>query len=245
MRLKCFSCEALARVVYHCAAQSPHLIDVELLQLGLHDNPGDLRRSLQARIDATNPEYDAIVLVYGLCGKATEGLTARAVSLVIPRAHDCITLLLGSRERYQSEFDADPGTYWYSLDYVERGRPGALALGAATPSLDLKAEYDKFVAKYGKDNADYLMDVMGAWQKHYHRAAFVDMGVGDSQPVEAKAQADAAKHGWAFQRVAGDLVLIRRLLEGDWQDDFLMVPPGERIAQSFDDGIVCALRTPP
>lgn len=40
--------------------------------------------------------------------------------LVIPRAHDCITLYLGSRQRYLEQFNARPGTYWYSLDYLER-----------------------------------------------------------------------------------------------------------------------------
>ncbi len=240
MRLKCFACESLARVVYHSAAQSPHLVDVELLQLGLHNTPADLRAALQARIDATPAGFDAIVLGYGLCGKATEGLRAPAVPLVMPRAHDCITLFLGSRARYQTEFETKPGTYWYALDYIERGKPGTLALGAASPSVDLQAEYAKFVTKYGKDNADYLMDVMGAWQKHYQRAVFIDLQIGNSAPVEIQAQADAAKHGWSYERIAGDAGLVRRLLAGDWQTDFLIVPPGEQIAPTFDAEIICA-----
>ena len=36
--------------------------------------------------------------------------------------------------------------------------------------------YDTYVAKYGKDNADYLMEAMGEWGKHYDRAVFIDMG---------------------------------------------------------------------
>ena len=60
-----------------------------------------------------------------MCGTATVGLTARHAPLVLPRAHDCITLYLGSRQRYNEEFMRHPGTYWYSVDYMERQEPGA------------------------------------------------------------------------------------------------------------------------
>ena len=121
MWLKCITCEALARPVYLCAARSPHIVDVELLQRGLHNQPADLRTRLQALIDvAQSRSYDAVLLAYGLCGQATAGLIARNVPLVIPRAHDCITLFLGSRLRYRDQFENYPGTYWYSQDYIER-----------------------------------------------------------------------------------------------------------------------------
>jgi len=245
MRLKCLSCEVLAREVYFCAAHSPHIIDVELLRYGLHDTPSDLRVKLQAYIDASVGQgYDAIVLGYGLCGKAIEGLQAKDVPLVLPRAHDCITLFLGSRARYQQQFDQNPGTYWFANDYVERSKRNgsSLAMGSAGPQTDLQATYEKYVAKYGQDNADYLMTVMGEWSKHYNRAVFVDMGVGDASVAERAAQENASKRGWTFERMAGDLVLIRRLLNGDWADDFLILQPGEAVALSYDDRVVCKMQ---
>ena len=62
--------------------------------------------------------YDAVVMVYGLCGRATAGITARDVPVVIPRAHDCITLFLGSRARYSEQHENQPGTYWYSPEII-------------------------------------------------------------------------------------------------------------------------------
>ena len=41
-----------------------------------------------------------MVLAYGLCGGVTAGLHAGSITLVIPRAHDFITIFLGSRDRY-------------------------------------------------------------------------------------------------------------------------------------------------
>ena len=34
MRLKVIGCDSLARLVYHCAAHSPHTVDVMLFPLG-------------------------------------------------------------------------------------------------------------------------------------------------------------------------------------------------------------------
>ena len=37
------------------------------------------------------------------------------------------------------------------------------------------------------------------------------------------------------------MVLLRRLLRGDWNEDMLILQPGERLAMSYDDGIVKAV----
>jgi len=149
------TCEALARQAYAIAANSPHTITVKLFEQGLHNTPKLLREALQEAVDAIPPdECDAILLLYGICGTSTLGLTARHTPLVIPRAHDCITLYLGSRERYRAEFDAHPGTYWYSLDYMERNRDRNNAgLGAANLGA-MDEVYAEYVEKYGQDNAD-------------------------------------------------------------------------------------------
>lgn len=241
MKLKCLSCEALTRMVYLCAAQSPHLVDVELVRIGLHNEPINLRVLLQQKIDAiSGKEYDAITLAYGLCGQATMSLVAREIPLVLPRAHDCITLFLGSRARYQEQFEANPGTYWYSLDFIERKEASGtfVALGASMDSTNIQSKYEEYVEKYGQDNAEYLMEVMGAWQSHYNRAAYIDLGVGHGATLEAQTQGEAERRGWRYDRLAGNLTLIRRLLNGEWDDDFLVVPPGQQVAMSYDENVV-------
>jgi hypothetical protein len=242
MYIKCLACEALARMVYLSAARSPHTVDVELFRLGWHSDPEDLRARLQTAIDSaaadTERKYDAIVMAYGLCGRATDGLTARGVPLVLPRAHDCITLFLGGRARYGKEFTENPGTYWYVRDYVERKTGDAVLSLGAESYANVEALYDEYVGKYGKDNADYLMEVMGAWSQHYNRAAYIDMGVADSTEVEAETQAEAARRGWTFEKLSGDLVLIRKLIDGDWDDDALILQPGQQIKMTYDERVV-------
>ena len=64
----------------------------------------------------------------------------------------------------------------------------------------------------------------------------------DGSEVEDKAKAEAERRGWVFDRVAGDMVLIKRLVDGDWADDFLVLQPGEHVTMTYDEGVIgCAL----
>jgi len=238
------TCEALARSIYGLSATAPHTISVRLFRQGLHNTPKALRATLQEQIDAIQPgECDAILLAYGICGTSTLGLVAHHTPLVIPRTHDCIALYLGSHRRYMAEFEKHPGTYWYSLDYMERNEPGSnIALGAA--QLDVMDEvYEEYVEKYGKDNADYLMEVMGEWGKHYSRAVYIDMGHGDGNKFEVLAREQAQHRSWLFERKQGDTRMLRMLLAGEWaSDEFLVVPPGHTIRQAGDDGLITVER---
>ncbi len=237
-RYLALTCEALARSIYSLSAETEHIITTRLYRQGLHNRPKGLREILQEEIDdiAAN-QYDAILLVYGMCGTSTIGLTARETPLVMPRAHDCITLYLGSQERYNEEFKRHPGTYWYSVDYMERAEPGAgVALGAAGIE-DTEAKYAEYVEKYGKESADMLMEEMAKWGQHYTRAAFIDMGLGDKAPYEKMAQDKAQREGWQYERMQGNRRLLRALVNGEWADEeFLLVPPAHTIKQDYNDG---------
>ena len=129
MLIKVIACEILFRELCHCAARSPSLVDFEFLTQGHHDTPKQGRVEIQRRIDAVPAgKYDAIVLGYGLCSNIVTGLVSTHTRLVIPRAHDCISLFLGSKERYQEHFASHPGTYYYTSGWLEclRRRAGTV-----------------------------------------------------------------------------------------------------------------------
>ena len=238
LRLRAITCDILSRPVYLCAATTRNVVDVHHLSAALHVDPLTLRERLQEQIDATPAGYDAIVLAYGLCGGATAGLVAREIPVVLARAHDCITIFLGGRERYQREFDEVPGTYWYVADQMDRGNAlKGWLLGDAARANDAQAAYQDHVARFGVRNAEYLMETLGAWRTRYERGAFLDVP-GSSPETSARARQEAERRGWRFERVDTDMQLVRRLIDGDWDEEFLVLRPGERLTMSFDDEIV-------
>lgn len=107
------------------AARSVNLVDLEFLTQGYHDNPEIGRARLQEKIDSLpQGRYDAVLLVYALCNNMLVGLRAQDIPVVIPRAHDCITFFMGSKDRYARYFRQHPGTYYYTsgwLEYQHRG----------------------------------------------------------------------------------------------------------------------------
>jgi hypothetical protein len=125
------------------------------------------------------------------------------------------------------------------MDYIERRDKGGSVIPLGTGSdAKRKQVYDEYVEKYGKENADYLLEVMGGWTAHYNRAAFIDLGIGDASSIEAFARGEAEKKGWTFDKLAGSLALVRKLTHGQWDDDFLTVPPGSQITVSYDHNVV-------
>lgn len=239
MWFKCLTCEALARIVYYYSSISHNIVDVELLKKGLHNDPKELRNHLQSTIDITDTNrYQAILLSYGLCGQSTLGLKARNIPVIIPKAHDCITLFLGSRLKYEEEFKKCPGTYWYAQDYIERDDGSGTSWSLGSASDEFQKQYNDYIQKYGQDNADYLMSVMGAWQQHYQRSVYIEMSIGNGVGVREIASEQAMKRGWQFEAMQGDPILIRKLVDGEWDNDFIIVRPGQEIVRKFDQDII-------
>lgn len=119
-RVHVLACGVLAADLRVLAGRLPARLTLDLLPGKLHNTPHDLRRRLQERIDAVSAAggADAIAIAYGICGRGTVGLAARAVPLWIPRVHDCIALFLGSDAAYREQVARYPGTYYVSAGWV-------------------------------------------------------------------------------------------------------------------------------
>ncbi len=95
--------------------------------------------------------------------------------------------------------------------------------------------YQEYVEKYGEDNAKFLMEQQAGWTANYNRAAFINMGIGDVEEYRRFTKQLAKGKGWDYVELEGDMSLVDRLAGGDWEgDDFLVVPPGHTILESFD-----------
>lgn len=246
MRLKAIICQVFSREMETVCSRSPHAVDVEALTMGLHDLGARMRPHLQERIDAADDgHYDATLLAYGLCGRGTEGLRAAKTPIVLPRAHDCIGMLMGSRERYQEYFENHAGVYYRSPGWIEFPTPGGAlepAFAASSRVLGERRSLEQLIAQYGEDNGRYLFEQFTAYQRRYSGLTYISTGVEGDSAFRDQARVEARQHGWNFEVVDGSLALLQRLVDGQWDAaDFLRVPPGKTIRATCNDSIVEAV----
>ena len=245
MRLKLISCQVFTREMEAAINRSPHAIEVEFLSMGLHEvGCIHMRENLQSAIDRADTEnFDAILMGYGLCNNGLVGLHARFSPLIVPRAHDCITLLLGSKERYLEYFNNHPGVYFRSTGWLENyTNPENLSQLSFAQQNGMHMSKEQFIEKYGEDSGLYLWETLGAGQlSHYDKLTFIEMGVEPDNKLEKRAECEANNRGWRYEKIAGDLSLIQRMLDGEWNKvHFLVVPPGKVIESTHDERIIAS-----
>jgi len=248
MKLKLISCEVFYREMCAAVARSQNRVDAEFLPKGLHDLPcADMRKRLQDALDRVDPaEYDAVVLGYGLCNNGLHHVEAGEIPLVLPRAHDCMTLFMGSRRRYRQYFDDHLGVYFLTSGWIERGEvTGELKQLSIGHASGMDMTYEELVARYGEDNAKYLQETLCNTEKNYRQITFIEMGVEPDDHFEQESQRRACQRGWKFEKLQGDMSMIQRLVDGPWDnDEFLVVQPGGRIIARYDELIVEAESLP-
>jgi hypothetical protein len=214
--------------------------------MGMHDLGASMRPHLQERIDAADGGgYDAILLGYALCGRGSDGLRARTTQLVLPRAHDCIGLLMGDRHRYLAYFDAHPGVYFRSPGWVEfqtQGQALQPAYASSKNKIGERSSHEELIAKYGEENGNYLFQQFRAFRRNYSGLAYISTGVECEDSFRVQARAEAEKEGWRFEEISGSLALLERLVNGEWDAaEFLLVPPGAAVQGSLGESIVEAI----
>jgi len=238
LRLSVIACPSMQPELEMLAAESGTAVSLRVLEMGLHEkSAAALHQALQQAID-TATDCDAVVLAYGLCNRGVLGLVARAVPVAIPRAHDCIGMLLGSSRRYLGELEAQPGTYFQSAGWLNAAhlRQPDFTFG---PNSNITRE--RLAERYGEEEAQYLMEEIARFARHYQRLAYIATPVADAAEREREAQALAEKQQWRYQRLEGDLGWLRRLLAGGWNEEaFLVLQPGQRVVAASDERLIAA-----
>lgn len=186
-------------------------IDFVYLEQQLHRSPEKLRENLQNQL-RESVQYETILFAYGLCCNALLGLQcAPNQRLIIPKVDDCIALSLGSREKYFCEFNKNSGTYYFTCGWVDEGR-------------DPYNEYLRCIEEYGEEDAKWIACET---LKNYSRAVLIKTD--ESKDVSAKiyVQKFADFFELNYDEVEGDDRYLRKLVYGPWDDEFVIVQPGQ------------------
>lgn len=174
------------------------------LERGMHERPEELHQRLQDLINE-NQDHDAILLTYGLCGRATEGLRSPHTRLVMPRFHDCIHQLL--------ENNVDKHTLYLTRAWTldEKSIQGQIQ--------GICASYEPWQAR----------EIISAIYGGYERIAVIDTDSYDTEPILAATRQTAAHLGMETCLVPSPCHVLRKLLTGEWDDQILVLQPGEAV----------------
>jgi len=191
----------------------PPDMQYQSIEPGLHLQPEKLKSVLQKTIDKISADADTIILGYGLCSMAVIGLRAAKSTLVVPRIDDCIAMLLGSQSNYKAQLHREPGTYFLSKGWIESG-------------INLVEEFRKTEARHGKRRTDIVKALM---LKNYSRLAFINLGYRNAERFRQFSRKAANDLGLNYEEIEGTTRLLRRMVNGPWNDEFVVAPPGQVI----------------
>ncbi len=204
---------ACATVIEEMRSFLPPDVPYEVLDFGLHLKPQNLKVVLQEKINEASQDADVVILGYGLCSMAVVGLKATTATLVVARSDDCIAIFLGSCAAYKQQASTEPGTYYLTKGWIEAGD---------SPF----SEYEKLAAKYGEVKAMRMMKLM---LKNYTRLAFINTGNYELDRYRDYARQSSAKFDLRYEEIDGSSALVQKLIAGPWDDEFVVVSPGEAI----------------
>jgi len=213
---KIVSCEVLRNELEAVLAEDGRGLEVEFVDGALHDYPDKLRAELQECIDHTPGDCD-IYLCCARCSNGTVGLKGGGHRLVLPAADDCISLLLGSRERYLEEHGAQPGTYYYTrgwVDFID----------------DPYKEYLQIIPKYGEEKAARVARLI---MEHYTRVAVIETpGVATLDDKREYLETVARFYELPLEHLTGSLRFLEKLVRGPHDGEFIVVEAGDELEES-------------
>lgn len=214
------ACEGLRVEIESAQKQARACPDIIYMPQGLHDDPDKMRSTLSeklAEIESERPEVDTVLLGYGLCGRGMCGVSARRISLIIPRVHDCIPLYVGKSQDDLGMTEENSGILWLSAGMIEYGR---LARHLVE---DRHREYRE---KFGEKKAEKMIRAENSVFANYRGVWYVRWQDSDEN-YAAMAHAVAGQLSLPYQEIAGSSVYLSALLEGPYDEQrFLRLEPG-------------------
>lgn len=192
-------------------------MEIIWIERSMHKKPAMLSKSLQQVIN-DHQDKEAILFTYGLCGTSTLGLMSRHTKLVIPRFHDCIHQLLLDRTdaSIAKDFSVIPGHY-----YMTRGW--------TFDREDLYKHSMWILRRYGPEAGKEILKVM---YEGYTDIDVIDTGAYPVDTVINHAQKTADLLNFRVNKIPGSTAVLEKLLTGNWDDDFIVLEPGEKVELS-------------
>lgn len=210
---KIIACSTIRREI---EALNPD-IESEYLEYGLHRTPKKLNKKVQEAVkESEQAGFSRIRLGYGLCSNGIAGISSGKAKLIVPRMHDCISILLGSSQSYHNEFCKNPGTIYLSRGWIEFGG-------------DPLTQFENYKERVG---ADFAQETIELEYKNYTRLVFINTWVDDLKEYREYARRAADFVNLEFEIKEGNPDLLKMLLAGEENDEIAVFEPGRIILRT-------------
>jgi hypothetical protein len=168
-----------------------YTIVIWMMDLGLHEEPTDLRDALRESMIKIQERVDALALYYGLCGNGLKDIDVWAgENLSIPMTiirdnegkivDDCVAAAIGGTKQYLRLLKKYPGIMYFTPAF-------------ATNYDDLLGRMELFK---GVDVGDESMLKMVFEMADYHEVMKIDTGLGDPDEFQAATEKFANRMGF-------------------------------------------------
>lgn len=188
---------------------------VYLLDRALHSQPKNMRQRLMDVLNALPESITTVLIAMGYCGGSLASICARR-QLVIPNLDDCITMLL-------TKTDAQEG------NLKQRGH--MYFRDSECGGVNVQRMLDNLRQEYGMERGT---GIFGMWFADYTHADIIDTGVFDcyeeSYVESIQKQADLIRCELGY--VEGSNRILEKLVSGQWDEQFLIVPSGAVLTKS-------------
>lgn len=210
-KTKIISCEMIENEVDLIIKKLGIKLDAEItwIESKYHNNPEQLKVEIQKSINNIEEDVDNVLLLYGSCGNAIDGIVSDKYNLICMKVHDCISMLLGSMEKRKN----DLGSYYFTKKYIES-------------ESSIWNDYCKCRNKYGDKKTQKMYKYM---LKEYKCIKVINTGAYNVNDILDKSKEIARCCNLDHKIINANLNILTKALTKQWDNDFIIKKKNEKI----------------
>lgn len=214
MRIKVIACEVMQAEIEKLMPIPER--DFEFVSMDFHLYPQKLKVELQRLIDASQ-NYRKIILAFGLCGGAANGLISKTSELIIPRVHDCISIFMCSDTCRACDFQSEIGTFYLSNGWM-------------ITEKSILSDYRRIYDRFGEKKARRMLEKM---YDGYKKVLFIETSAEPKDEVIEQSREIAKLFEAEYQTVKGEIGFIEKIITGPWDEaNFITLLPMQEISEA-------------
>ncbi len=207
------ACSTIQEEVRKAMAKAKKEYPIIWMDSSLHEFPEKLSTALQEEINKIE-NVENILLCYGLCGNALLGIKSNKANLILPKADDCISILLWKCDHILEDRKE---TYFLTKEWIDSDR-------------GILEDYKHTIEKYGCKKAHEIFKIM---LNHYKYLMLIDTKTYSIEEYTEKAKKMAETLDLEMIIRKGNIDLLKKLFTGPWDEDFCRIERGEAIELKY------------